>query len=110
MFRTIRIKGAEVELLEGPAGATPPADGEMRWIDLQPPDAASLELLQQRFGFHPLAIEDCSTSIERAKVDEYGNHLFLVTHSMSVAEHGRRGVKTDELDAFLGERYFVTIH
>jgi len=110
MFRTIRFNHAGLELLEGIDSAVPPADGETRWIDLQPPDDAALKLLQQRFGFHPLAIEDCITAIQRAKVDEYGNHLFLVTHSMKVAEHGRRGIETGELDAFLGERYLVTVH
>jgi magnesium transporter len=110
MFRTILTKSTGLEVLEGDDGALPPGDGEMRWIDLQPADEASLQLLRQRFGFHPLAIEDCTTSNERAKVDEYENHLFLVTHSMSIAEQGRHGIKTLELDAFLGDRYLITIH
>jgi len=88
----------------------PPREGESCWIDLQPFDDASLQLLQQRFDFHPLAIEDCSSSIQRAKVDEYGNHLFLVTHSMSATARGQHGIKTAELDAFLGDRFLVTIH
>ena len=110
MFRTIRFKSAGLEVLEGPDSAVPPGDGEMCWIDLQPPDDADLKLLQQRFGFHPLAIEDCATEIQRAKVDEYGNHLFLVTHSMRVTQQGRHGIATAELDVFLGDRYLITIH
>lgn len=110
MFRAIRFKGAGPEVLEGADSAVPPRDGEMCWIDLQPSDEASLQLLQQRFGFHPLAIEDCTTSNQRAKVDEYGNHLFLVTHSMSLNDHGRQAIKTVELGAFLGDRYLITIH
>src|SRR5271166_4801364 len=110
MFRTIRFKSAGLEVLEGPDSALPPGDGETCWIDLQPPDQADLKLLQQRFAFHPLAIEDCTTAIQRAKVDEYGNHLFLVAHSMSVTENGRHGIATSELDVFLGDRYLVTIH
>ena len=110
MFRAIRFKGAGPEVLEGADSAVPPRDGEMCRIDLQPPDDASLQLLQQRFGFHPLAIEDCTTSNQRAKVDEYGNHLFLMTHSMSLNDHGRQAIKTVELGAFLGDRYLITIH
>jgi magnesium transporter len=110
MFRTIRFKSAGPEVFEGADSAAPPGNGEMCWIDLQPPDEADLKLLQQRFGFHPLAIEDSATANRRAKVDEYGNHLFIVTHSISVSEHGRQGIATIELDAFLGDRYLVTIH
>src|SRR5277367_1489047 len=110
MFRTIRFKSAGLEVLEGPDSAVPPREGEMCWIDLQPPEDNDLKLLQQRFGFHPLAIEDCAAEMHRAKVDEYGNHLFLVTHSMKVTEHGRHGIATSELDVFLGDRYLITIH
>jgi magnesium transporter len=110
MFRTIRFSSAGMEVLEGSDHALPPRDAEMCWIDLQPADDTSLQLLQQRLGFHPLAIEDCTSSNQRAKVDEYGNHLFLVTHSMSIADHGRQGVQTTELDAFLGDRFLITIH
>jgi magnesium transporter len=110
MFRTIRFKTAGLEVLDGPDSAVPPREGEMCWIDLQPPDDADLKLMQKRFGFHPLAIEDCAAEIHRAKVDEYGNHLFLVTHSMRVTERGRHGIATSELDVFLGDRYLITIH
>jgi magnesium transporter len=110
MLRTIRFSSTGPSVLEGDDNAVPPRDGEMCWIDLQPADQASLQLLQQRFGFHPLAIEDCVTPIERAKVDEYGNHLFLVMHSMSANAHSKHGIKIAELDAFLGERFLVTVH
>ena len=86
MFRTIRFKTTGLEVLDGPDSAVPPGDGELCWIDLQPPDDADLKLLQDRFGFHPLAIEDCVTEIQRAKVDEYGNYLFLVMHAMRVTQ------------------------
>ena len=110
MFRTILIKRGGLEVLEGDDSALPPGDGEVCWIDLQGPVEADLQLLRQRFEFHPLAIEDCISSNERAKVDEYGDHLFVVTHSMTITEHGRHGIKTVELDAFLGNRYLITIH
>ncbi len=110
MFRTIRFSSTGSSVLEGDDNAVPPRDGETCWIDLQHADEASLQLLQQRFGFHPLAIEDCIIPTERAKVDEYGNHLFLVMHSISVTPHIKQGIKTAELDAFLGERFLVTVH
>ena len=110
MFRTIRIKNGALEIAELVSGVVPPADGEMCWVDLQTPSEADLELLQKRFGLHPLAIEDCVHSSPRAKVDEYGGHMFLVAHAMRLADDARHGIQTSELDAFLGDRYLITIH
>jgi magnesium transporter len=110
MFRTIRINTGSLEIFEGADSAVPPRDGEMCWIDLQLSNDADLHFLQQRFGFHTLAIEDCGKPNQRAKVDEYGDHLFLVTNSMTATTRGRHGIKTTELDAFLGSRYLITIH
>ena len=110
MFRTIRIRRGELQILDGLEGVATPADDEACWIDLQAPVAADLQLLQKQFGFHPLAIEDAAEPIQRAKVDDYGAQMFLVTHSMKFAEGARPGIQTSELDAFLGERYLITIH
>jgi magnesium transporter len=43
----------------------------VRWIDLQSQDEAQLELLRERFNFHPLAIEDCAHEDQRPKLEEY---------------------------------------
>jgi magnesium transporter len=111
MFRTIRINNGALEILEGINGVIAPAESEMCWIDLGSPGEADLQLLQKQFGLHPLAIEDCVNSCPRAKVDEYGSQIFLVTHAMRLAENGRPGgIQTSELDAFLGNRYLITIH
>lgn len=111
MFRTIRISHGALEIVEGSTGVVPPGEHEMCWIDVEAADEADIHLLQERFGLHPLAIEDCLHSCPRAKVDEYGDQMFLVTHSMQKTEGGHRGdIETNELDAFLGNRYLITIH
>ena len=62
---------AEIRVLdipaEGPCAvvatldqAAPPPPGTIRWIDLRAQDEASLKILAERFGFHPLALEDCA--------------------------------------------------
>lgn len=40
------------------------------------------------FDFHPLAIEDCQQLDQRPKLEEYQDHLFLVTQGFSCpSEH-----------------------
>src|SRR6185436_19939040 len=87
-----------------------PEPGTLRWIDLAGQDAAQLELLRARFDFHPLTIEDCSHLDQRPKLEEYRDHVFLVTQGF--ADKGAEVCELQllELHAFLGERYLVTVH
>jgi magnesium transporter len=110
-FRVLEL-GADGTLVvrEGADTATPPPEGVVRWIDLAEPDDASLALLQQRFRFHPLAIEDCAHLDQRPKLEEYGDHLFLVTQGFSCPGQRVKELTLHELHAFLGGRYLVTVH
>jgi magnesium transporter len=109
MFRTLDL-GADGRAVvhHGPERVAVPSEGVVRWIDLQGQDATSLATLGAAFGFHPLALEDCAHFDQRAKLEEYGDHLFLVTHGFAVAADG--GLEPLELHSFLGPRYLVTVH
>jgi magnesium transporter len=94
----------------GTERVAPPPTGVSRFIDLQNADAAALELLRERFRFHPLALEDCAHLDQRPKLEDYGDHLFLVTQSFTCPSERVRRLVLHELHAFLGERYLVTVH
>lgn len=94
---------------DGSEGVGPPPSGSFRWIDLQRQEETELAVLQERFGFHPLAIEDCAHFNQRPKLEEYGDHLFLVTQACGPLDaHGEPELQ--ELHAFLGQGYLVTVH
>lgn len=95
-----------------------PDEAVLRWIDLRGDDTG-LERLRSEFAFHPLAIEDCRVFDQRPKLEEYRDHLFLVTQSFALLpevlvpgatplEHA--GLELHELHAFLGKNYLVTVH
>jgi len=88
----------------------PPPEGVTRWIDLAETNDESLEILRERFRFHPLALEDCAHLDQRPKLEEYGDHLFLVTQGFTCAGKHVKELELHELHAFLGERYLVTVH
>lgn len=95
---------------EGADAAVRPRDGELRWIDLAEFTDDDLAILQERFGLHPLAIEACQQPAQRAKLDEYGDHLFIVAHALG-HRHGRaRPVHFEQLDAFVARNWLVTAH
>ena len=67
-------------------------------------DAAVIRKLGEIFGIHRLALEDIINSHQRAKVDQYDNHLFVVGRMVEMADH----VETEQLSLFLGKSYVLT--
>jgi len=88
----------------------PPRPGVLRWVDLIDTDKDALELLRERFEFHPLALEDCATFELRSKFEEYGDHLFIVVHAFTAAPDNPIFIQIHEVHAFLSDSYLVTVH
>jgi magnesium transporter len=110
MIRVLDLSATgQIDSHESQGGVDPPPDGITRWVDVAGEDAAGLEALRERFDFHPLAIEDCLQLDQRPKLEEYRDHLFLVTQSFTVKDGGVE-VELHELHAFLGKRFLVTVH
>ena len=106
----MELQNRRVELYEGSERVAPPPPGVSRWVDLTSPGATELELLRERFDFHPLTIEDCGHLDQRPKLEEYRDHLFLVTQGFSCKGDKVDELELQELHAFLGEHYLVTVH
>lgn len=80
------------------------------WIDLfAPTDEESNLILRQLYHFHPLAVEDAVNDMHLPKVDDYGNYLYLVFHTINLGDE-RMDIHTDEVDVFLGANYLITLH
>lgn len=79
------------------------------WVDVQKPIDKDMQFLEKEFSFHPLAIEDCLTTIQRPKIDKYDNYLFTVLHAATLSSHKDKATSL-ELDSFIGENYVVTVH
>lgn len=110
MFRILETKPGEgVTVHDDPAFVAPPTDGGERWIDVVAPTEDDLRLLGERFGFHPLALEDCSHADQRPKSEEYGDYLFIVVHGFDWPDPSE-APSWRELHAFLGRDYLVTVH
>jgi magnesium transporter len=67
-------------------------------------DEATLTKLGEIFSLHPLALADVVNVNQRAKVDSYPDHLFVVARMI---EHDVE-IQTDQLSLFLGTKYLVT--
>lgn len=87
------------------------------WLDMNKPDDMELSMLDDVFGFHPLAIEDTIGYSQRPKIESY-NHIgdacrqgyfYMVIHGPDL-ESFRQHLRTKEIDLFVSERYLVTVH
>ena len=55
--------------------------GEL-WVDLDVGTRSHIALLDNCFGFHPLAVEDALNPNSRVKVDEYPGFLFAIVRGV----------------------------
>jgi magnesium transporter len=58
------------------------------------------------FDLHELALEDVLSLQQRAKVEQYDDHLFIVLRMITM-HHGEHP-ETEQLSLFLGKRYVLT--
>ena len=79
------------------------------WINIENATPADVEFLRQKFRFHPLDLEDVLSKIERPKVDEYEDYLFIVMH-FPVFDYERRISAPSEIDFFIGANYLIMVH
>lgn len=82
----------------------------LRWIDVEHPSKGDIEKIRTDFPqFHPLTLEDTLSPIQRPKIDEFEDYLFIVLH-FPVFEKRTRKIASSEVDMFVGKDYVVTIH
>jgi magnesium transporter len=80
----------------------------LTWIHLDSPDHEISTELAERFGWHPLDVEDVLSKRQRPKVDEYPDYLFGVLHFPFYDKAVQR-LNAAELDFFVGQGYLVTL-
>lgn len=80
------------------------------WTNIVEPTLSDISRLSHEHpNFHPLNLEDCLSRIERPKLDEYEDSLFIVMH-FPVWDSARRVSRPSEVDFFVGQGYVVTVH
>ena len=83
--------------------------GKLTWTYIEKPGDQDVEYLAQHFDFHPLNLDDVVSRVQRPKIDEYDDHLFIVLH-FPVFDKENRVTTPSEVDIFIGEDYLVTVH
>ena len=76
------------------------------WVALRDAEPEELAELQREFGLHELAVEDAQQGHQRPKLEEYGDSLFAVVHTV---EPQRDELHVGEVSIFAGRNYVLSV-
>lgn len=79
------------------------------WICINYPDEKAMLYLKRHYKFHPLDLDDCLSEVQRPKIDDYENYLFIVLH-IPITSGKKSRIEVSELDIFIGQNFIVTVH
>lgn len=78
-----------------------------RWINITNPSENEIEYLRSNFNFHPLDYEDVLSPVQRPKLDDYQDYIFMVL-TFPFYDRAIKEIKGSELDVFIGNDYLIT--
>ena len=80
--------------------------GSFVWVALKDATPDELVEMQRQFGLHELAVEDAQHGHQRPKLEEYGDSLFAVVHTVETAGDE---IRVGELSIFAGRNYLLSV-
>jgi len=75
------------------------------WVALVDATPDELALMKEEFNLHELAVEDAQHGHQRPKIEEYGNSVFAVLHTIEVENDT---LHIGEVDVFVGTNYVLS--
>ncbi|MBN1201036.1 MAG: magnesium/cobalt transporter CorA [Anaerolineae bacterium] len=83
--------------------------GRVTWTNIERVTPEDIHALREAYPhFHPLDLEDLQSRIERPKIDEYEDYLFVVMQ-FPLWDPVQRVSRAAEVDMFVGSGYLVTV-
>jgi len=82
--------------------------GDLTWVDIVEPTKDVTEYLADHYNFNPLDLEDCISSRQLSKVEEYPEYLFVIFH-LPVYDKATRKSSRKQWSAFMGDKLLITL-
>jgi magnesium transporter len=80
----------------------------LTWVDIVQPTDEVKKYLTDNYHFNPLDIEDCLSTRQLSKVEEYPDYLFVIFH-LPVYEKARRISIRKQWSAFVCDNLLITL-
>ncbi|MGP1515070.1 MAG: magnesium transporter CorA family protein [Bacteroidales bacterium] len=81
---------------------------DVKWYHVFNPTDEDFDYLVDTFDLHPLDIEDCKSSNQRPKIDEYDEYYFIILH-FPYFDKTNKFIRLKEVKIFWGKDYIVTV-
>ncbi len=107
LYESGRRLGGRIELETALEQASACRDGFV-WIGLHDPAPPVVEAVGRHFELHPLAVEDAIHAHQRAKLETFGDSLFMVMKTARYVDHEEL-VEIGEVTVFLSRTFVVTV-
>jgi magnesium transporter len=78
------------------------------WLGIHSPTDEEMNGIAAHFPVHELAIEDARSTHQRAKIENYDNHYFVVLRTASY-DDDREQIQFGEIHIFAGPGYAITV-
>jgi magnesium transporter len=81
------------------------------WVALFEPSSEELDEMAEEFNLHELAVDDARHGHQRPKIEEYGDSLFAVLHTVekSTDPKAPEELHLGEVDIFVGRNYVLSV-
>ena len=76
------------------------------WVALKDPEPSELDEMREEFGLHELAVDDARKGHQRPKIEEYGDSLFAVVHTVEPKDGE---LVVGEVNIFVGPNYILSV-
>src|SRR3989344_5981507 len=68
-------------------------------------DPDVIRRIGKHFGFHPLLLEDIMNTEQRPKMEDFGDHIFLVLKRL---KYSAGEMKTEQISLIIGHNFVIT--
>ena len=86
----------------------PPPNGKVGWLDIDAlGDGLLVGRIGERFGLHPLLVEDVLNTDQRPKIEEYSDTLFTVVKMLSLDEE-TGAIEIEQVSLVLSSNYVIS--
>jgi len=79
------------------------------WVALFEPSHDEMQLMAEEFGLHELAVEDAQKGHQRPKIEEYGDALFAVMHTLEKHPEDPVDFLVGEVAVFAGRNFILSV-
>jgi magnesium transporter len=84
-----------------------PCDGAVVWVNVEGVhDVELIRAIGEKHVFHPLVLEDIVNTVQRPKIEDYGDYLFIVLKMLRPSQEG--DFSSEQLSIILGPDYLFT--